>query len=108
MKEHPELYAIAKRITLQAGFPYTDPRTLETTQPPKQKPRKKTTVPNSKKIPKWILLDQLHIDINIRSAMLAKERKELLKTYVNNETIHRLFKFIIAGTNKNIRVNITK
>jgi len=37
MNEHPRLYEIAKQITLEAGFPYTDPRTLKTTQPPKKK-----------------------------------------------------------------------
>lgn len=35
-QENPRLYEIAKRITLEAGFPYTDPRTGETTQPPRQ------------------------------------------------------------------------
>jgi hypothetical protein len=34
----PELYEIAKEITLGAGMPYTDPRTLQTTLPT-QEPR---------------------------------------------------------------------
>ena len=37
MIEHPELYAIAKKITLDSGYPYMDPRTLKTTQPRKKK-----------------------------------------------------------------------
>lgn len=34
MNEDPRLYAIAKRITLEAGFDYTDPRTGVTTKSP--------------------------------------------------------------------------
>ena len=45
MSENPALYEIAKRITLDAGFPYTDPRTGLTTHPPKKrepaKPKRK-------------------------------------------------------------------
>ena len=41
MNVENKLYAIAKRVTLEAGFPYTDPRTGETTQP-KPKSNKKT------------------------------------------------------------------
>jgi hypothetical protein len=33
MREDPRLYEIAKRITLQAGYPWTDPRTGETFHP---------------------------------------------------------------------------
>lgn len=69
MKEIPELYAIAKQITLDAGYPYTDPRTGKTTQP-KMK---------NNKIPKFILLDQVHVDISIPATMPAGERKKLLK-----------------------------
>jgi hypothetical protein len=102
--DSPELYAIAKQITLDAGFPYTDPRTMETTQPP----RKKTKMSNSKKIPKWVLLDQLHIDIHIRSNMPLKERKDLIKL-ANSESMASLLKTVIGGTdNKNVRVDITK
>jgi hypothetical protein len=32
MREIPELYAVARKITLDAGFDYTDPRTGETTK----------------------------------------------------------------------------
>ena len=32
MNEDPRLYAIAKKVTLEAGLPYTDPRTGETTK----------------------------------------------------------------------------
>lgn len=70
MNEIPKLYAIAKQITLAAGFPYTDPRTGETTQPKKMK---------NNKIPKFILLDQIHVDISIPATMPAKERQQLLK-----------------------------
>jgi hypothetical protein len=35
MNEDPRLYAIAKKVTLEAGLPYTDPRTGETTKPVK-------------------------------------------------------------------------
>jgi hypothetical protein len=41
MNEHPELYNIAKRITLEAGFQWTDPRTGKTHFPPRT--RRKTT-----------------------------------------------------------------
>lgn len=34
MNENPALYAVAKKVTLDAGLPYTDPRTGETTPPP--------------------------------------------------------------------------
>jgi hypothetical protein len=103
--DHPELYAIAKKITLDAGYPYTDPRTLETTQP---KTRKKK-MSNSKKIPKWILLDQLHIDINIKSDMPAKERKELV-ALVNSKPMMSLFRHMIIGPNRrdNVLVEISK
>lgn len=37
MREDPELYEIAKDITLKAGFPWTDPRTLKTYYPPRNK-----------------------------------------------------------------------
>jgi hypothetical protein len=103
--DHPELYAIAKKITLDAGYPYTDPRTLETTQPPKTRKKKMS---NSKKIPKWILLDQLHIDINIKSDMPAKERKALV-ALVNSDSMTSLFKTVITGPYKDrIKVEITK
>jgi hypothetical protein len=101
--ESPELYAVAKQITLDAGFSYTDPRTMETTQP-----RKKPKMNNSKKMPKWILLDQLHIDINIKSDMPAKERKDLVRL-ANSDSMVSLIKTVIGGANnKNVRVEITK
>lgn len=106
--DHPELYAIAKRITLQAGYPYTDPRTMETTQPPKQKPRKKTKMPNNKKMPKWVLLDQLHVDVNIKSDMSPKARKEL-KSILSSDSFHSLIQTVITGTDRNsVRVTITR
>lgn len=40
MNEDPRLYAIAKRVTLEAGFDYTDPRTLETTRAQKQRKKR--------------------------------------------------------------------
>lgn len=39
MNEDPRLYAIAKRITLDAGFDYTDPRTGETTKAKRKRQR---------------------------------------------------------------------
>jgi hypothetical protein len=41
MNEDPRLYEIAKKITLDAGLPYTDPRTGVTTV--RRKYAKKTT-----------------------------------------------------------------
>jgi hypothetical protein len=41
MNEHPALYDIARRITLEAGFDYTDPRTGVTTCAKKKKKSKK-------------------------------------------------------------------
>lgn len=41
MPEIPALYGIAKAITLEAGLPYTDPRTGKTTQPPKRRKARK-------------------------------------------------------------------
>lgn len=107
--DHPELYAIAKKITLEAGYPYTDPRTLETTQPPK--PRKKP-MSNSKKIPKWVLLDQLHVDVNIKSDMSARARKEL-KSILSSDSFHNLIRTVITGhrgarTTGTVKVTITR
>lgn len=45
MRENPALYAVAKRITLEAGYSWTDPRTGETFRPPARKPRKNKTSP---------------------------------------------------------------
>jgi hypothetical protein len=36
MKEIPALYEVAKKITHDAGLPWTDPRTLQTYPPPKK------------------------------------------------------------------------
>lgn len=105
MNEHPELYAIAKKITLDAGFPYTDPRTGKTTQP---KPRKNTRMSNSKKIPKWVLLDQLHVDVNIKSDMSPKARKEL-KSILSSDSFHNLIQDVITGSDRNtVKVTITR
>jgi hypothetical protein len=35
--EHPRIYEIAKQITLDAGFPWTDPRTGVTHKPKKRR-----------------------------------------------------------------------
>lgn len=39
--DDPRLYELAKRITLEAGMSYTDPRTGKTTHPPKATPKAK-------------------------------------------------------------------
>jgi hypothetical protein len=97
----PRLYAVAKQITLRAGMPYTDPRTGETTQP--QKPKM-----NTGKKPAWILLDQLHVSVNIKPDMPAKERKELI-ALINSKTMKSLFESIIAGPHRNkIQVKVSK
>lgn len=63
---------------------------------------------NSKKMPKWVLLEQLHIDVNIKSDMPAKERRELVQL-INSETLQRFFRYMIEGPHKNsVRVEITK
>lgn len=106
--EDPELYAIAKKITLEAGFPYIDPRTLETTQPPKQKPRKKRTMSNSKKMPKWVLLDQLHIDINVKSDMPEKVRKNLT-SLLKSKSFETLIQTVIEGPDRKfVQVKISR
>lgn len=104
VRETPKLYEIAKQVTLDAGFPYTDPRTGIITQPPKGK----TKMQNARKKPKWVLLDQLHIDVNISSDMPAKERKELLQL-LNYESFHNMITAVISGANrKNIKVKISR
>jgi hypothetical protein len=75
MREHPELYAIAKKITLEAGYPYTDPRTLETTQPM-----------NKIKKPAWVLYEELHVEVYINTRMSAKDRARLRKA-LNSKTL---------------------
>jgi hypothetical protein len=98
MREIPELYEIAKRITLDAGFPYTDPRTLETTQP----------MPKNNKTPKWILFDQIHVDVNIKSDMPEKERKEL-RALLNSKPMMSLFESIISGPHRDkIQVKVSR
>lgn len=102
MKEIPELYAIAKRITLDAGYPYTDPRTGETTQPKKMKNNKK---------PKFILLDQIHVDISIPSNMPAKERQQLLKIIRTKGFDKAIVDVVVAVTSpvqSLIRVAVTR
>jgi hypothetical protein len=47
MREDPELYNIAKKLTLSMGLPWTDPRTLETFHP-EQKPKTKRKKKNAK------------------------------------------------------------
>lgn len=41
LREIPALYDIARQITLDAGMPWTDPRTGKTHQPPKKAKRRK-------------------------------------------------------------------
>lgn len=99
------MYAIAKKITLDAGYPYTDPRTLETTQPPRKKKMK------NNKIPKFILLDQIHVDINIPSTMPEKDRHQLLKIIRSKGFDKAIIDVISAVTYRvksNIRVGVTR
>jgi hypothetical protein len=101
-----KLYEIAKQVTHEAGFPYTDPRTLETTQPPK--PRKKRKMSNSKKMPTWVLLDQIHIDVNVRSDISEQERRRIVQE-INSPSMNRLFTYMIEGADRGkVRVEITK
>jgi hypothetical protein len=74
---NPRLYAIAKEITLAAGFPYTDPRTLETTQPGETKMK-------NNKTPAWVLFDQIHVDVSIQPKMPEKERNKLRKALTSD------------------------
>jgi hypothetical protein len=97
MREIPELYEIAKRITLDAGFSYTDPRTLETTQPM-----------NTGKKPKWVLFDQIHVDVNIKSDMPDKERKAL-RALLNSKPMMSLLESIISGSHRDkIQVKVNR
>lgn len=41
MNEDPRLYELAKRITLEAGFNWTDPRTLKTYKPERKNEKQK-------------------------------------------------------------------
>jgi len=96
----PQLYTIAKKITLDAGYPYTDPRTGKTTQP-----MKKT---KTKKVPKWILFDQIHIDVNIKSDMSPQSRKAL-RDLLNSRPMMSLFESIISGPYRSeIQVKVSR
>lgn len=53
MNENPALYAIAKKITHEAGLPYTDPRTGETTEP--ETPHRVSRVINRDYVRRWAL-----------------------------------------------------
>jgi len=98
----PRLYAVAKQITLRAGMPYTDPRTGETTQPMRKKKM------NTGKKPKWILFDQIHIDVNIKPDMSEKERKDL-RALLNSKPMMSLFESVIAGPyRKTIQVKVSR
>jgi hypothetical protein len=44
MNEIPELYAVAKELMLDAGLPYTDPRTGVRTDPPSRSRKKRRQV----------------------------------------------------------------
>jgi hypothetical protein len=78
MKEIPELYEIAKQITLDAGYPYTDPRTLETTKPKMNKIKK----------PAWVLFEQLHIDVHISTRMAVTDRT-VLRNKLNSVALRK-------------------
>lgn len=65
-------------------------------------------MPNNHKIPKWVLFDQIHIDVNIRSDMSAKRRKDL-KDLLNSEPMNSLFKSVIQGPYRDtIQVKISR
>lgn len=97
------IYEIAKRITLDAGYPYTDPRTGITTQP-----MRKNKMPKNNHKPKWILFDQIHIDINIKADMPEKERKDL-RALLNSKPMMSLFESIISGPHrKAIQVKVNR
>jgi hypothetical protein len=106
MKEIPELYAVAKKITLDAGYLYTDPRTLETTQPRKNKMKKNS-------IPKEVLFEELHIEVYIKANMSAADRAKLRKA-LNTQSFKNALKtaVLIWGpvppTSPQIRVEITR
>jgi hypothetical protein len=103
--DDPRLYAIVKKITLDAGFPYTDPRTLKTTQPKM----------NKKKKPVWVLFEQLHVDVEISIRMSPGNRAELRKALNSATLIKRIINTVITsgpmppqGVNPQIRVKINK
>jgi len=107
MNEEPRLYAIAKKITLDAGFPYTDPRTLETTQPRKNKMK------NNRK-PAWVLFEQLHVDVLINTRTSNSDRT-LLRKNLNSRGMKGSIEGIVllacpttATGKRQIRVKITK
>jgi hypothetical protein len=59
-------------------------------------------------IPKWVLLDQIHIDVNIRSDMSPKKRKELL-SLLRGVTMSSMFEAIIVGPDRNsVKVKVTR
>jgi hypothetical protein len=103
----PKLYRIAKEITLGAGFPYTDPRTGETTQPPK----KGNKMSNSKKIPQWVLLDEIHVGIHIKTDMPEKDRKILKAMLAETKELENImWAFIVptAGLWNKVKVKVTR
>jgi hypothetical protein len=59
-------------------------------------------MPKNNKIPKWVLLDQMHIDIYIQSDLPQKERKWLMSV------LDRLLQASISGGDPRIRVKITR
>jgi len=104
---NPRLYEIAKQITLDAGYPYTDPRTLETTQPRKNKM-------NKTKKPAWVLFDQLHVDVNISTRMSVGDRAKLRRA-LNSKTLNDgITKMVLVvgpvppNSNPQIKVKITR
>lgn len=50
----------------------------------------------NKKVPKWILFDQIHIDVNIKSDMSPGSRKAL-RDLLNSKPMMSLFESVIAG-----------
>lgn len=62
---------------------------------------------NNKK-PKWLLLDQFHIDIEIQSDMSAKDRKVVLKDLRDIEKIIKALIVARAGLWGKIRTKISR
>jgi len=59
-------------------------------------------MPKNNKLPKMVLLDQLHVDIYVQTDLPSKTRKDLMKF------TDRLITSVIMGGDKRIRVRITR
>lgn len=105
MKENPLLYDIAKQITLEAGFHYTDPRTGVTTKTRKAQPK----MPNTGKKPMWVLFDQLHVDVEIHTTKVTDKARRDLRALLESDSFKNLVENVIVGPYRDrIRVKINK